>query len=87
VDAQADVESYAAFFHVNYRLSEALQVTGGLRYTHESKHATFEQVSTMVPVLINIPRFSDDRSDDDISPKLALSYFTDDHTMFYVTAA
>ena len=48
-DFQADsfsdpqTKSYAAFGQVDWHITDALTLTGGLRYTHEDKQATFRQ--------------------------------------------
>ncbi|MDB9999183.1 TonB-dependent receptor [Porticoccaceae bacterium] len=40
-----DVTSYAAYIHGNYRLTEKLELTAGLRYTNEEKEFDFNQVN------------------------------------------
>jgi iron complex outermembrane receptor protein len=46
IPSQNDVTSYAAYVHGNYRLTEKLELTAGLRFTDEEKDFDFEQVNT-----------------------------------------
>ncbi len=41
-----DVTSYAAYIHGNYRLTEQLELTAGLRFTDEEKDFDFNQVNS-----------------------------------------
>ena len=38
--------SYAAFGQLNWNISDRLKLTGGLRYTHETKHGLFDEYTT-----------------------------------------
>lgn len=80
-----DVESYAAFFHSNFRITDDLTLFGGLRYTDEMKE--LEAIQTSDPAAI-LPAFgvpfgkadiNEDIQDSDISYTAGLRYqFTDD---------
>jgi iron complex outermembrane receptor protein len=48
-------DSYAAFAELNYKLSDRLTVTGGLRYTHEDKHGDYSTFTFGGPVLTGTP--------------------------------
>ena len=85
VPAQVDVKSYAAFVHGNYRLTEQLQFTGGLRYTYEEKSIDFS-ISDTTGLFTN-GSLTDDRDSSDLSPKLGLNYFANDDLMFYTSYA
>ena len=77
-----DGESTALFAHGNLRLAEALQLTGGLRWTRETKDAVYEQ--TPIPgVVTNVPRFSAGLADTDLSPKIGLNWFASKAMMVY----
>ena len=80
-----DVESYAAFFHSNFHITDDLTLFGGLRYTDETKE--LEALQTSDPVTI-LPAFGvpfgqadipTDIQDSDVSYTAGLRYqFTDD---------
>ncbi|WP_084421743.1 TonB-dependent receptor [Henriciella litoralis] len=80
-----DVESYAAFFHSNFRVTDDFTLFGGLRYTDETKE--LEALQTSDPAAI-LPAFGvpfgqadidEDIQDSDISYTAGLRYqFTDD---------
>jgi iron complex outermembrane receptor protein len=46
VPSQVDTTSYAAYVHGNFRLTDRLELTAGLRYTNIEKKLDFTQVST-----------------------------------------
>ena len=74
--------SVALFAHSNVMLAESWQFTGGLRATREKKDATLSQ--TPIPGLAaNIPLFSGQVDDSDVSPKLGLNWFAQPDLMVY----
>ncbi|MFO1330182.1 MAG: TonB-dependent receptor [Rubrivivax sp.] len=74
--------STAVFAHGNLRLAETLQLTGGLRWTRETKDVVYEQ--TPIPgVVTNLPRFSAGLADTDVSPKIGLNWFATRAVMVY----
>ena len=82
--AQGTLEgvSTAVFAHGNLRLAETLQLTGGLRWTRETKDVVYEQ--TPIPGLVtNLPRFSAGLADTDLSPKIGLNWFASKAVMVY----
>ncbi len=84
--AKVDTEAYAAFGHANWRLTDSLQLTGGLRYTHETKAADFiisDPLRVFFTDNTDAP-FSDERTVDDWSPKISLNWFINDDSMLYV---
>jgi len=75
-------KSLALFAHGNVMLGKSLQFTGGLRATRETKDATFSQ--TPIPGLAaNIPLFSGNVDDSDVSPKVGLNWFVQPQLMVY----
>ena len=88
-----ETESVALFADVNYDLTERLHLGLGLRYTEDSKTGTVFRANylgaTRSPLLGGTPRaplllrtdYTNDRTFDDVSPRIALSYdFSDDIT-------
>ena len=88
-DTDMDVESYAAFVHANYQLSESLQLTAGLRYTNESKDVDyFISDNTSFFISPGFLQYTEDafvggRSSSDVSPKISLNWFASEDVMVY----
>ncbi len=101
--ARADTKSYAAFGQLIWHVTDAFDVTAGLRYTNEKKAGFFEQVQrgpTLTPgeILLgaqairnsfgaNIPRYTAKTKEDNISGSLTLSYKVTPDVMVYATYA
>ena len=88
-DEEVGVESYAAFVHANYQLTESLQLTAGVRYTNESKDVDYfiEDdtgffVSPTTGVYVS-DSYIGDRSSSDVSPKISLNWFASEDIMVY----
>ncbi len=75
--------SYAAFVHGEYRLTDDLSITGGVRYTKEKKNLNYTQLG--VPIFIDFVDFQDNYSDDAWTPNIGLSYKVDDDKLLYAT--
>ena len=45
VPAKVNTDTYAAFFHGNYRFTEKLELTAGIRYTKEEKDVNWNQIN------------------------------------------
>lgn len=80
-----EVESYAAFIHSNYYVTDDLTLFGGLRYTDETKELEALQTSTPATILpaFGVPfgqaDIDEDIQDSDVSYTAGLRYqFTDD---------
>jgi iron complex outermembrane receptor protein len=76
----ANGTAYALFADVNYRVSEPLRLTGGLRLNHETKNATVEDVGNgpfATPLSLKEVAF------DDISGRLGIDYRWDKNTLVY----
>ncbi len=80
-NTEVEVNSWAAFMHFNYELSDQLQLTGGLRYTEESKDIDFSIVDSSG--LFTTGDAKDDRSSQNLSPKLSLNWFVSEDVMLY----
>ncbi len=80
-DTTVDVESYAAFAHANFKLTDSLQLTGGLRYTYEEKAIDFTITDT-TPFFTN-DSTSQKRDSDDFSPQINLNWFASEDIMVY----
>ena len=76
-------ESYAAFANADYKLTNTLTATGGIRYTHEGKR--YDLNNTDVKLVFN-PRTVGDRAkrdDDDVSLNGRLSWKPMRNLLFY----
>jgi len=88
--AKVKNESIAAFVHANYRLTDTLQLTAGVRYTQETKDIDYmmEDSSGLFiapgPTVYTQETFSGDRSSNDVSPKISLNWFASEDIMVYV---
>lgn len=101
--AQANTKSYAAFGQLTWHIVDRLDLTGGLRYTHEKKDGFFEQVQrgpvlTPGQILLgaqairnnfgrNIPRYFVKTGEDNVSGLATLSYKITPDVMIYGTYA
>lgn len=84
----ADVvtNSYAAFSHGTYRLTEQVSLSGGLRFTKEDKTVKHRQQGDPLQLLLpNIPLRKISRSETNISPSISLNYKPEDNMFFYLT--
>lgn len=87
--AKIKTDSYAAFVNADYKFTDRLTLTVGVRYTKEKKKLDFEQQGyTFGPLNYpTIPRSIDRFSDNDLSPTASLKYeFTPDINA-YVTVS
>ena len=101
--ARADTKSYAAFGQVIWHVSDAIDVTAGLRYTKEKKDGFFGQVQrgpTLTPAEIalgaqgirnnfgpNMARYEAKSNEDNLSGGITLSYKVTPDVMIYGTYA
>ncbi|EGG30837.1 TonB-dependent receptor [Aequoribacter fuscus] len=87
--AKVENQSWAAFVHSNYQLTEALQLTAGVRYTEETKDIDYMmedssgQFIAPAPGVYTRETFSGDREASDWSPKVSLNWFVNDDIMVY----
>ncbi len=81
VPAEVNVESFAAFIHGNYRINEQWELTGGLRYTYETKELKYSITDTTG--LFTNGSLDDDRRAEDLSPKLGVNYYVNEDVMLY----
>ncbi|MBT8066000.1 MAG: TonB-dependent receptor [Gammaproteobacteria bacterium] len=72
-------ESVAAFFHLDYGLSERLSAFAGLRYTREKK--------TAVDNSGLVANRQTSKSFNELSPTVGLQYFVDPNLQFYASAS
>ncbi|HVK79676.1 MAG TPA: TonB-dependent receptor, partial [Verrucomicrobiae bacterium] len=86
--ADVDTDSYAAFAHGTYRLSDTLSLTGGLRYTREEKTVLHSQQGDPLQLLLpNIAPRSISMSEENLSPTIGLNYEPNDDLFLYATFA
>lgn len=78
-------DSYAAFVHGEYQVTDDFSITGGLRYTKEKKDLNYSQLG--VPLFIDFVNFEDKYSDHAWTPNIGLSYKIDDDKLLYATVS
>lgn len=78
-------DSYAAFVHGEFQVSDDLSITGGLRYTKEKKDLDYSQLG--VPLFIDFVNFEDKYSDHAWTPNIGLSYKVDVDKLLYATVS
>jgi iron complex outermembrane receptor protein len=83
-DALLDTDAWAVFFNADYRLTDRLLLTAGIRYNYEKRKldGTFTAPTPFAPTVIP---HGGSESWDDWTPKLGLSYNFTDNVMAYVT--
>ena len=91
-----DAESFAAFVHANYRLSDAATLFAGLRYTDETKKLVVDPTTCPNPITcaaLRFPRFAapvaapDNLTSKEPTWSVGLRYNVDDDVMVYGTVA
>lgn len=91
-----DAESIAAFVHANYRLSDAVTLFAGLRYTDETKKLVVNPTTCPNPITcgaLRFPRFTapvdapDDLTSREPTWSVGLRYNVDDDIMVYGSVA
>lgn len=81
-----DTTSSAAFVNVDWNLSPALTLTGGLRYTSEKKDLAYQQVVTFPAFLASsLPFERDSLSSNDLSPLVSARWKFARNSMAYAT--
>src|SRR4030095_12030925 len=84
----SNAQSYAAYAQSTFPLTQSLQLTAGIRYTHDAKEYEGGKTYTKSPAGQQLTGTfaSQDTTWDDVSPKATLDYKVGD-TMFYATYA
>jgi iron complex outermembrane receptor protein len=77
-------ESYAAFTHATYAISDAVNITGGLRFTSDKKDITIEQIKADNSAGFNS---KDNHSWTNTSYKLGIDYIVSDDVMVFANTA
>lgn len=82
-----DTSTSAAFANVDFNIAPALTLTGGLRYTKESKDLAYQQVVTFPAFLgaPNLPLEYDSLSTSNTTPMASLRYKLSPRSMVYAT--
>jgi len=80
--------SAAAFAQMSYQLDDALSITAGLRYTHETKKVNILPVFFPLPPGVLVPILSEttgQNSFSNMSPRVSLDYKPHDNMMVYAS--
>ena len=75
----SSAESLAAFFHLDYAVSDRLSAFGGLRYTYEEK--------TAIDTSGLVANGQTSETFDNLSPTIGLQYFVDPNLQLYANAS
>jgi iron complex outermembrane receptor protein len=68
-------DSYAAYFHVTAKLTDAIEVSLGTRYSYDRKHVNWSIDGNDIPAFnLATGTLIDRKSEHDLSPSLTLSY-------------
>jgi iron complex outermembrane receptor protein len=98
-DTSFVTKSYAAFAELNYKLTDRLTATGGLRYTHEDKRGSYSTfvfggLATTNTALANAKlsilrpqSYAAKDNDGSLSGRANLAYRVTDHVMAYASFA
>lgn len=84
IDTNNKTTSYAAFAQGTYKLSDKLSVTGGLRYSEETKSVLIDTLFGDFPLVI---AGQDEQSFSSFTPKASIEYQADDDLLVYASVA
>ena len=86
-DTVADTKSAAVFGQANYKLTDQLTLTGGIRYTHDDKHGISATSTYLTPYAATSIPFNYDVkvSDNNLSWLASAAYKLTPDTLLYVT--
>ena len=90
IDDDLDTNSYAAYGNVSYAIAPKLRISGGLRYTHETKeYDRLTTVDSNFPLPIFPPyAFNPPKGKwNDVSPMASIDYQVTPSTMLYARVA
>ncbi len=86
-DTVADTKSAAVFGQANYKLTDQLTLTAGIRYTHDQKHGISDTSTYLTPyAATSIPfHYNVTVDDDNVSGLASAAYKLTPDTLLYVT--
>lgn len=94
-----DIESLAAFAHASFDITDKLSITGGIRYTYETKELARSFILTQSQVPVTIREYGVAESEGGkfgppledswtrLSPKIGLDYHIDEDVLLYALFA
>lgn len=83
MNASIETQNYAAFAHANFRITDQLEVFGGIRFDHERKDAVFQQTGIVAFGTPNIPLTRDRQSEDNFVPLVGVNFRPNDDILLY----
>lgn len=83
--ARVETKSYAAYFNGSYRFFEQLELSAGVRFTREEKTLDFSMLDSRGIILGFVQGLKDERTDEEITPKIALNYHAGGAAMLYAS--
>lgn len=87
LDAKVLTDSYAAFGQFDYKITDALTLTGGLRYTSEKKTLDMNLVGSPLFGIATVSLSGHRYKEDDLSPTLGLAWRPNDTLNLYAKVA
>lgn len=87
IDASNRTEAFAVFGQTSFRISDTLNISGGLRFSDETKRFTFLQQFTVdIPPLFNsYPQSTQKTTWSNVTPRLSLDYAPKQQLLFYAS--
>jgi iron complex outermembrane receptor protein len=90
IDDDLDTNSYAAYGNISYAIAPKLRISGGLRYTHETKE--YDRLTTVdsnfpLPIFPDYPFNPPKGKWNDLSPMASVDYQVTPSTMLYARVA
>ena len=74
--SEIDVQSVSAYIHGHYRITQAFELTGGVRYTDEQKDLNYQLIDT-TGLFLNIDKFEDSANFKEWLPKFGVNYHSE----------
>ena len=84
--SEIDQQSYAAFGHLSFSITDRIRASFGARYTHENKYVRVGQKFADIDVLV-VSDPDDETSFNKLSPRIGLDYQLDKNLMVYASYA
>lgn len=82
IDTRNTTDSYAAFGQVSYALTDQLNLTGGLRYSSESKEILIDTLFGGFPLVVG---GTDKQTFNSLTPKISLDFNATDDVLLYAS--
>lgn len=78
-----ETTNYAFFTQQTFQLTDALSITGGIRYTWEERSIDATSISTIPPVVPGFPRFQGEEDWENVLGKIGIDYEMNENVFLY----